>query len=374
MAAGPTWAEVAQKQKTPAFLPTECAVNLEQFAAPQRLPPASSRHSTFIPLPIGYKQGWALDILSKLPSNTVGIVPRADIQLLEVCFATQEAQQDFLKTKFSCKHFDAYPVPPTGTTAQYVPIKLVNVPVLSVVVVEQQLRSLWGLYGEVVAVAPHTYKGTPLLSNCWDMVLRLSGVGSPLSATPFFDLLGFKVMASWPGSDKACPRCKVTGHDSQSCPKRPVAKKAKKRSSTPKQSPIKPATTQLASSSSAQPSSSTILSSAVPQFTADAASTDVEMAIAPPLPSPSTTTPPASTAPRMTAEDLLRLTPTQIRNLSPSVAPASVSTMVYMRLGPEQMDAMPTFIVVEEPAEPTDPLTSQFTGVKRPRTKGKGRQ
>ena len=42
MATGPTWAQVAQKKKPPAFLPTECAVNLEQFAAPLRLPPASS--------------------------------------------------------------------------------------------------------------------------------------------------------------------------------------------------------------------------------------------------------------------------------------------------------------------------------------------
>ena len=39
MATAPTWAQVARKKKTPAFLPTECAVNLEQFAAPQRLPP-----------------------------------------------------------------------------------------------------------------------------------------------------------------------------------------------------------------------------------------------------------------------------------------------------------------------------------------------
>src|SRR5580765_3311884 len=54
MATAPTWAQVARKKKTPAFLPTECAVDLEQFAAPQRLPPSSSRYSAFIPLPSGY--------------------------------------------------------------------------------------------------------------------------------------------------------------------------------------------------------------------------------------------------------------------------------------------------------------------------------
>ena len=60
------------------------------------------------------------------------------------------------------------------------------------------------------------------------MVLKVKA-GSPLSATPFFDLLGFKVMASWPGSEKACPRCKTVGHDSHTCPKRPTPKKSKKR-------------------------------------------------------------------------------------------------------------------------------------------------
>src|SRR5438128_1951747 len=74
------------------------------------------------------------------------------------------------------------------------------------------------------------YKGLPLQSNRWDMVIKVTA-DSPLSATPFFDLLGFKVMASWPGSEKACPRCKTVGHDSHSCPRRPTPKKSKKRNS-----------------------------------------------------------------------------------------------------------------------------------------------
>src|SRR5437879_10160478 len=89
MAAQPTWAQVAKRKTTPAFLPTECAVNLEQFAAPLRIPPSSSRYSAFVPLPSTYKQGWALKIISAIPNSAVGIVPRADISLLEVCFANQ---------------------------------------------------------------------------------------------------------------------------------------------------------------------------------------------------------------------------------------------------------------------------------------------
>src|SRR5437899_5770324 len=78
------------------------------------------------------------------------------------------------------------------------------------------------------------YKDTPLQSNRWDLVLKLQA-GSTLSATPFFDVLGFKVLASWPGSDKACPRCKEVGHDSRACPRCPTANKrsTKKTSSAP---------------------------------------------------------------------------------------------------------------------------------------------
>src|SRR5438132_758639 len=249
MAAVPTWAQVAKKKKPPAFLPTECAVDLEQFATPQRLPISSSRYSAFIPLPSGYKQGWALDIATNIPASAVGIVPRADVSLVEVCFANKEAQQHFLSSPFVCKHFSVHPVPPAGTPSLFVPIMLTNVPVLASLVVEQQLRKLWAQHGEVVAIAPHMFKGLPLQSNRWDMVLKVT-TGSPLSASPFFDLLGFKVMASWPGSEKACPRCKTVGHDSHTCPRRPTPKKSKKRNPTPSQrtrtTPATPSSSKIA--------------------------------------------------------------------------------------------------------------------------------
>src|SRR5438128_7122854 len=204
MATGPTWAQVARKKKPPAFLPTECAVNLEQFAAPLRLPPASSHYSAFIPLLSAYKQDWAMNIVSNIPNSAVGVVPCTDVSVLEVCFANHEAQQDFMSSPFQCKHFTSHPVPPAGMPSIYIPIKLMNILVLASLIVENQLRSFWSTHGEVIAITPHVYKGTPLQSNHWDLVLKLQA-GKPLSATPFFNILGFKVMASWPGSDKACP-------------------------------------------------------------------------------------------------------------------------------------------------------------------------
>src|SRR5438094_10622756 len=105
MATQLTWAAVAKKKKPSPFLPTKCTVDLEQFAAPQRLPPSSSRYSAFVPLPAAYNTGWAMSIVSSIPTSAVGVVPRADISLLEVCFANKEVQQDFLSSPFTCKHF-----------------------------------------------------------------------------------------------------------------------------------------------------------------------------------------------------------------------------------------------------------------------------
>src|SRR5207247_7577450 len=130
MVTGPTWAQVTRKKKPIAFLPTECTVNLEQFAAPLRLPPSSSRYSTFISLPSTYKQDWAMEIVSNIPNSAVGVVPRTDVSLLEVCFANFEAQQDFMSSPFQCKHFTSHPVPPAGTPSMDIPINLMNVPVL----------------------------------------------------------------------------------------------------------------------------------------------------------------------------------------------------------------------------------------------------
>src|SRR5437879_1192640 len=204
-----------------------------------------------------------MDIITNIPNSTVGVVPDADVSILEILFANHEVQQHIMSSPFKCKHFNLHPVPRAGTPSMYIPIKLMNVPVLASLIVEQQLCSFWSTHGEVIAIAPHVYKGTLLQSNHWDLVLKLQA-GKPLSATPFFDILGFKVMASWPGSDKACPRCKLVGHDSRSCPKRPTPKKSKRRSSSTSKSPAtgtgKTVTLRLASSFSPV---------AVPQITAD---------------------------------------------------------------------------------------------------------
>src|SRR5438128_4453402 len=367
MATGHTWAEVAHK-KPPPVLPTECTVNLERYSTPVRIPPSSSRYSCFLLLPVTVDLQWLVPTLSHLSNPSIRVVPWLDISLLEVCFANKEHQSDFLSAPFTSTHLTVQPLPPAGTPSQYVPIKLVNVPVLAQIVVESQLCSLWGQYGEVVALAPHTVKGLPLLTNRWDMVLKLSDIGKTLTAAPFFDILGFKVMASWPQS-KACPRCKQTGHDSRSCPRHPSTKCSSAKKTTP---PAPTPSLSLAADAAPRGTSSITQAStsdaaAVVALTSDpniSTSTDMDivdedMADVSTSASTSTSTPAptisAAGPQRMAPKDLLYLSPSQLSSLSQSVAPKSINMDIYLKLSAEQMDAFPDFIHVKDSASKKAP-------------------
>src|SRR5438128_4435441 len=314
-----------------------------------RLPSSSSRHSAFVRLRINFIEKWMLDTLAALPNPVLGVVPVQDITLLEVCFANKEAQLDFLSTPFVSTHFTAQPLPPAGINPQYIPVKLVNVPILSTLVLDHQIRSLWSKHGEVVALAPHTVKGLPLTTNCWDMVIKLPSVGKSLSSTTYFDVLGFKVLASWPGSDKACPQCKEVGHDSCTCPRRPASNKrsTKKTSSAPP--PPTPSSslsaadtaprgasviTQATSSDAAvidTPASDPIIPISMDMEIADedmadtsssaSTSTSTPTPTLTPLPTPTTSTQSSSGPTRMHQKDLLYLSPAQLKSLTSAVAP-----------------------------------------------------
>src|SRR5438132_4831343 len=154
MATGRSWAEVARKKK-PAGLQTECSVNLEQYSVPRRLPFPSSRHSAFLPLLSGFVEEWLDAIIDKIPDSATGVVSRTDVSLFEVCFPTGEAQQDFINSPFTTKHFTTQPLPPTGTASLFVPIKMINIPVLSKLITDQQL---WGQFADIISIGPHTVK------------------------------------------------------------------------------------------------------------------------------------------------------------------------------------------------------------------------
>src|SRR5437016_162927 len=207
------------------------------------------------------------------------------------------------------------------------------------------------------------------------MVLKLSDVGNTLTAPPFFDILGFKAMASWPQS-KACPRCKQTGHDSRSCPRHPSTKRSSVKKTTP------PAPTPLLSlaadaaprgtSSITQASMSDAAAVVAPtsdpniSISSDMDIADEDMADAStsastststpaPTPTPTTSTASSSGPTRMSQQDLLYLSPTQLKSLTSAVAPKHIDFEVYMKLSAKQQDAMPSFINICALGKPVAP-------------------
>src|SRR5438128_5772413 len=153
------------------------------------------------------------------------------------------------------------------------------------------------------------------------MVLKLSDVGKTLTTPPFFDILGFNVMASWPQS-KACPRCKQTGHDSRSCPRCPSTKRSSRKSSPPVPTPSLSLTVDAAPrGTSSITQASTSDAAAVVAPTSDphiSESTDMDI-MDEDMADISTSTPisASTSAPTLSSAGPQRMAPTDILRLSP---------------------------------------------------------
>ena len=119
MATGPTWAQVVHKKKPTTFHPTECAVNLEQFATPLHLPPVSSRHSAFVPLPsfpfvLSTDQVEQLSGLSESEWMTMAQTAQESFNNEEVnAFMDSPPEHIIASFKNAIDHFRAHPIPST---------------------------------------------------------------------------------------------------------------------------------------------------------------------------------------------------------------------------------------------------------------------
>src|SRR5438128_9671452 len=81
------------------------------------------------------------------------------------------------------------------------------------------LTAHWTQYGKVLGIAPYQFPGKPWLTKRWDILIMLNDGEKNLNAPPTFLLQGFQemVVCSWPGSQKACLHCKISGHSTSSC-------------------------------------------------------------------------------------------------------------------------------------------------------------
>src|SRR5438128_9248848 len=110
--------------------------------------------------------------------------------------------------------------PRKGKTGHRFILKLANTPIFNREKVKTAITNTLAPHVKIIEAAPYTIKGTRILTSRWDLVVE------PLSSNPLlkdvpviFDILGERVLASWPGSSPTCSTC-LQEHSSQDCPKK----------------------------------------------------------------------------------------------------------------------------------------------------------
>ena len=158
-----------------------------------------------------------------------GVNIRDDLCVIEFVCKSDAVVETAVNTVFKVdgkKEFVA--ILPRHKTNKSILIKIANVPFGGEAEMKLLLKNHWTQYGKVLDLAPYKFPGKPWLTKRWDVLLQLADGQKKLTALPVFTLEGFmdSLVCSWPGSHKACIRCKLAGHSTSSCPvKNPKIKK-----------------------------------------------------------------------------------------------------------------------------------------------------
>src|SRR5438128_760476 len=201
------------------FAQTECVVSLEKHLPKVKLPRPAGLHPVFYDLRSTTASEEA--IIDVLPDNLLGCVFRSDIHLVEADCISAEAQEHLLANPIDIPdHSPLTPLPPQVDLPNYTLVKLSNVPVRSVAVMEVLLRKQFAEHGEIVEIGPHWIANRQWITRHWDLVIKLPS-DRHLEAPTLFEVFREKVHAWWIRSPKTCLTCKAIGHLSSSplCPR-----------------------------------------------------------------------------------------------------------------------------------------------------------
>src|SRR5438128_2930430 len=219
---GRTFAQAAATAvaSTSPFTQTECVVSLEKHLPKVKLPCPAGLYPVFYDL----HSTTALQeaIIDVLPNDLLGCVFRSDIHLVEMDCISAESQEELLAKNLDIPdHPPLVPIPPQTDLPNYTLVKLSNVPVHSVAVMELILRKQFAEHGEIVEIGPHRIANHQWITRRWDLVIKLPS-DRHLEAPTLFEVFGEKVHAWWIRSPKTCLTCKAIGHLSSSplCPRR----------------------------------------------------------------------------------------------------------------------------------------------------------
>src|SRR5438132_5707760 len=219
---GRTFAQAAATAvaSTSLFTQTECVVSLEKHLPKVKLPCPAGLHPVFYDL--HSTMASEETIIDLLPNDLLSFVFRLDIHLVEMGCISAESQEELLAKNLDIPdHPPLVPIPPQHDLPNYTLVKLSNVPVRSVAVMEIILRKQFAEHGEIVEIGPHRIANRQWITRHWDLVIKLPS-DRQLEAPTLFEVFGEKVHAWWIRSPKTCLTCKTVGHLSSSplCPRR----------------------------------------------------------------------------------------------------------------------------------------------------------
>src|SRR5437773_7627817 len=129
------------------FAQMECVVSLEKHLPKVKLPRPAGLYPVFYDLrSTTASQETIIDIL---PNDLLGCVFREDIHLVEMDCISAESQEELLTKNLDIPNHPALiPIPPQHDLPNYTLVKLSNVPVRSVAVMELILRKQFAEHGE----------------------------------------------------------------------------------------------------------------------------------------------------------------------------------------------------------------------------------
>src|SRR5437016_9391261 len=154
------------------FAQTECVVSLEKHLPKVRLPRPAGLHPVFYNLRSTMASQEA--IINVLPNDLLGCVFRSDIHLVEVDCISAESQEELLTKNLDIPdHSPLVPIPPQTDLPNYTLVKLSNVPVRSVAVMEVLLCKQFAEHGEIVEIGSHQITNCQWITHCWDLVIKL---------------------------------------------------------------------------------------------------------------------------------------------------------------------------------------------------------
>ena len=208
----------------PFFASTVCNIKTPPWYPGKGIPNTTLEHSFFVDLATtGCTQE---EVADAMPSSVFGVVPRLDIVTPAgaggvIEFACDERTvEDIKTTPFIVPNTQKtfFGILPRHKVDRIILVKMSNVPIMTEATLHHLLTLYWERFGTIIGLAPHKFRGKSWVTKRWDLLLLLPK-DSKLEAPVTFKIRDDDpVICSWPGSKKACLKCKSAGHSSSNCP------------------------------------------------------------------------------------------------------------------------------------------------------------